>query len=293
LKFILQIQLFIDNLVKATISIIRILLLSKFKIVIKKQKQEKELVILGNGPSLNTMIKEYAHFLEDKDLICVNHFPITEKYEQLKPKYFITTAPDLWLDNIDSHFVEASNKLFSAIAEKTSWDLQFFIPFESRHYQRWQNLLSKNKQINIFFYNNTPIEGWHFFSHFLFAKNLGMPRPHNIMIPSIFSAINFGYKKIYLWGAEHSWLKDISVNDKNEALINQKHFYDEQSSKAQTLDKRGVGARRLHEILHKFMLAFKGYFELKAYAEKQNVQILNATPNSFIDAFERIDLSKK
>ncbi len=290
MEFILAIQSFFDNLGKTITTFARIVLLSKWSVKIKKQAQTKEVVILGNGPSLSKMISENSSFLNDKELACVNHFPITEYYTELKPKYYMTSAPDLWLDTIDSHFVQASNRLFSAMCDKTSWDLEFFIPFEARKYKRWQNLLVSNKHIHIYYYNNTPVESWNFLSHFLFRKNIGMPRPHNIMVPSIFNLMNLGYKKIYLFGAEHSWLKDISVNDNNEALINQKHFYDAQTSKAQTLDKRGVGARRLHEILHKFMLAFKGYFILNEYAKTEKVQILNATPNSYIDAFERITL---
>jgi hypothetical protein len=85
-------------------------------------------------------------------------------------------------------------------------------------------------------------------------------------------------------------LSQIHVDDNNNALINQVHFYDATSSKSEVLDKRGKGARKLHEILHKFMLAFKGYFILKEYAEYKNVKIYNATPDSFIDAFERVKL---
>ncbi len=290
MNFILFIQTFLDNLGKTIATLARLILLSKWNVKIKKTKQTKEIVILGNGPSLKEMITKQIDFLKDKELICVNHFPTTEFYTQLKPRFYMTSAPDLWLDNIDNQFVEASNRLFTAMTEKTNWHIDFFIPFESQKYKRWQNILHENKKIHIFFYNNTPIETWKVLRHFLFRKNFGMTRPHNIMVPSIFNAMNLGYKKIYLFGAEHSWLKDISVNENNQALINQKHFYDEQTSKPQTLDKRGVGARRLHEILHKFMLAFKGYFVLNEYAKSQNVQILNATPNSFIDAFERIKL---
>lgn len=290
MNFILKIQSFLDNFSKAFATLFRLILLSKWRVKIKKQKRDKDIVILGNGPSLNQMLETHSDFLNNKELICVNHFPTTDFYCKLQPKYFMTSAPDLWLDDIDEHFVTASNRLFNAMKSKTTWHLEFFIPFEARKYKRWQNILAKNKNININFYNNTPVEGWQGFCHLLFKNNLGMPRPHNIMVPSIFNAVNLGYKTIYLWGAEHSWLKDIRVNEKNEALINQKHFYDEKHSKAQTLDKRGVGARRLHEILHKFMLAFRGYFDLKAYAEKNKVKILNATPNSYIDAFERIKL---
>jgi len=290
MNFILLIQNFIDKLGKALVSIVKLVLLSKWFVKIKETKQEKHCVLLGNGPSLNDTIEKHQSFLKDKELICVNHFPVFNYYELLKPNYFMTSAPDLWLDDIDEKFVIASNKLFNAIAEKTNWHLNLYIPYEAKKHKRWKNHLKDNQFINIVYYNNVAIEGWRFFRHFFFKRNLGMPRPHNIMIPSIFNAINLGFKRIYLWGADHSWLKDIYVDDNNNALINQKHFYDNSNSKATPLDKRGKGARKLHEILHKFMLAFRGYFILREYADWRNVKIINQTKGSFIDAFERTDL---
>jgi hypothetical protein len=56
------------------------------------------------------------------------------------------------------------------------------------------------------------------------------------------------------------------------------------------LDKRGVGQRNMPELLTKFVTAFSGYFVLNKYAKSRGVSIFNATPGSFIDAFERIDL---
>jgi hypothetical protein len=101
-------------------------------------------------------------------------------------------------------------------------------------------------------------------------------------------AINRGYKKIILLGADHSWLKDLSVNDNNEALLNHKHFYDAQTSKPTRMYRHQKGTiRHLHEILEKLMISFRSYFEVKAWAEKNQVKIINATPGSYIDAFER------
>ena len=285
--FLLFIQNFMNNLGEGLLSLIKVTLLSKWFVKIKETQQDNSCVLLGNGPSLNKTIDQYKSFLNDKDLICVNHFPISDYYELLKPRYFMTSAPDLWLDDIDEKFVIASNRLFKAIAEKTIWNLDLYIPYEAKKYYRWRNHLKDNKSINIIYYNNVAVEGWRCFRHFFFKRNIGMPRPHNIMIPSIFNAINLGYKRIYLWGVDHSWLKDISVDENNNALINQKHFYDYDSSKETTLDKKGKGARKLYEILHKFMLAFKGYFILREYAEWRNVKIINQTKGSFIDAFER------
>lgn len=286
LDFLLWVQRFAQNLSKSLSSVVKILVLSKKpKTMVKRSNDEA--VILANGPSLDTMIEESIDFLNDKDLVCVNHFPSTEYFERLKPRYLISSAPDLWRDDIEPFYMRQSDNLFETLSRKTTWDLIFYFPFEARKYKRWQSFLEKNSLIKIVYYNTTPIEGWKPFRHWCFRHNLGMPRPHNVLIPSIFLLINSGYRKIYLWGADHSWLKDISVDEQNNALINQKHFYDEHTSVARPLDWKGVGARKLHEILYKFMTAFASYFVIDEYAKSRNVRIINKTKGSFIDAFER------
>jgi hypothetical protein len=286
---ILSIQSFLKKLGQTIESIVRILLLSRLvaKFDVKK-KTSDAVIIMGNGPSLLQDITEYKEFLAGKDLVCVNHFPKTELYQQLQPATFVTAAPDLWLDHIDEKFVKQSRQLFEQIFLKTSWPLAFFIPFEAKKHKRWQKQLKGNKNITINYYNNTPIEGWDSFKNTCFNFRLGMPRPHNVMIPSIMISIALQYKKIFLLGADHSWLSEISVTEKNEVLINQKHFYDMDSSVGQPLDKRGIGKRTLPELLHKFTTAFSSYFEIERYTSFKNVRVFNATRKSFIDAFERV-----
>ncbi len=290
---VLKIKAFLTQLGQTIESIIRIVLLSKFNIDTKSTKRKNDgVLILGNGPSLRNDLTNYPKFLNHKDLVCVNHFPKTELYEKLQPAIYVTGAPDLWLDDIEEKYVTQSKALFDVMNQKTSWPLAFFIPYEAKKHLRWQQQLSGNKHISINYYNNIPIEGWKRFKYWGFKHNIGMPRPHNVMIPSIMLSISFGYKTISLLGADHSWLSEISVTESNEVLINQKHFYDENTSKKQPLDKRGVGKRSLPELLHKFMTAFRGYFELEEYANDIGVEINNATKGSFIDAFKKINLEE-
>ncbi|WP_163716122.1 motility associated factor glycosyltransferase family protein [Mangrovibacterium lignilyticum] len=286
LSILLSIQNLLQNLTSTIASLVKVLVFSKKPQRLLKP-QNDQVVVLANGPSLNKMIDEKKEFLKGKDLVCVNHFPSTDYYTELKPRYLVSSAPDLWREDIEPFYMEQSERLFKNIAERTSWELIFYFPFEARKFQKWQRILAENLLIKVVFYNTTPIEGWRCFRHFIFRNNLGMPRPHNVIVPSTFLMINSGYREIYLWGADHSWLKDISVDESNNALINQKHFYDEQTSKAKPLDWKGVGARKLHEILYKFMTAFASYFVIDEYAKSRNVHIINNTKGSFIDAFER------
>ena len=109
--------------------------------------------------------------------------------------------------------------------------------------------------------------------------------------------INLGFKKIFVAGADHSWLKELFVTELNEVLLSQKHFYDKETLNEET-DKNkptpkpmylgGTGqTRKLHEVLLKFYYSFRSYWDIKNYAEALSVSILNITPGSYIDAFER------
>ena len=47
---------------------------------------------------------------------------------------------------------------------------------------------------------------------------------------------------------------------------------------------------RIHQIYESFSIAFRSYFAVKDFADSEGVEILNATPGSFIDAFPRTRL---
>ncbi|MCX7954059.1 MAG: hypothetical protein N3A01_02590 [Bacteroidales bacterium] len=271
------------------VSFLRLFLFTKFYVRVKNIKPSNNCLILANGPSLNDLIKNNKQFLADKDLFCVNYFPTTNYFEELKPKYFVTSAPEFWLTHLNENFKNETKIVFSAIGNKTKWDLTLFIPYEAKNSEYWKSFVINNKHIKINYYNITPIEGYYWFRKICYRYQWGMPRVHNVLIPTIMLAIKLGYKNIYLWGTDHSWLKDISVDEDNNVLVCHKHFYDYDISKPQKMRKL-KGTRKMHEVLYKFMQSFKAYHEIEEYARKNNINIFNATPGSYIDAFRRLKM---
>ncbi len=149
MNFILSIQNFIKASFQVLESCIKIVLLSKLNSKISLARKSDTVVVLGNGPSLTGSLVNHSGFLSGKELICVNHFPSTKLYTELKPTIYITSAPDLWLDDIDEQFVSQSKILFNNIADKTTWQIEFYIPYESKKHKRWQNQIAHNKNIQI------------------------------------------------------------------------------------------------------------------------------------------------
>ena len=94
---------------------------------------------------------------------------------------------------------------------------------------------------------------------------------------------------MYITGADHSWTKTLSVNEQNEVVSIQPHFYKEDEKEEKRI-KVDYLKYPLHQIIYSFYLAFKAYHSIQRYAEAKGVNIYNSTPGSFIDAFPRKNL---
>ena len=243
-----------------------------------------ELLILANGPSLKKTVEEKADFLRGKTLLAVNFCVTSPMFEQLRPRLYLIADPLFWI------VPEKREQLFGTLAEKTTWDMYFFVPSRALKNKEWQPILAGNPHIKLCIYNTTPIEGFQPFCNWVFRRGWGVPRPHNVLIPSIAIALRLPFRRIYLAGADHSWLPEIHVTDDNVVLMHQKHFYDENKSKAATVTQENLHSARLYTILYHMYVAFKSYFVLEAYSRSLGKEIINVTPGSYIDAFKRMKI---
>ena len=282
-----------ENFLLTLLSIGKIILMSSFSLKFEKSSTAK-CAILGNGPSFNDSFEKYKLQFSDSDidLFAVNYFCESDRFEYLKPKNYVLNAPEFWLPKVSERHETKRKELINLIVSKTKWEMTIFMPHVSQKYKWFQDSLLANKLIKVIHYNSTPVEGFKFFTSLMFDKKLGMCRPHNVLIPSLFIGIYRKYEEIYLFGADHSWIKNIYVSPQNEVYTKQPHFYDSEV-KARPMYKynKGVEKRRLHEFLEKMVYSFKAYFEINDYAKQKGIKIFNATPNSFIDAFDRKSLT--
>lgn len=274
-----------EQLWQSFLSVVKVMLQSKWSTQLPASfKNKEELLILGNGPSLNRLIEESPDFVSSKTLLAVNFFVASPLFEQLRPELYLIADPLFWI------IPESRDKLFGALTTRVSWPMSLFVPNRARKSKEWQAMLAKNPNITVYIYNTTPIDGFPTFCHFLFAKKWGVPRPHNVLIPSIALGLQLPFSKIYLGGADHSWLSEISVTDDNVVLMHQKHFYDQGKSQAATVKKENLKSAPLYTILYHMYVAFKSYFVLQAYAETKKKEVINITPGSYIDAFKRLKI---
>lgn len=263
-------------------SIVKVAMFSRTMTRCKMVDPCRELVIMGNGPSLRQTIAQNRDFLLTHDRLALNFAANAPEFFDLSPSAY-TLADPHFFNGIDSD--PNVRKLWDNL-KSVDWKMTLFVPASQKEMVKRMSL---SPHVTISYYNLTPVEGFKNLRHWLYNLGLGMPRPRNVLIPSIMLAIREGYGKIYIAGADHSWTQTLWVDDQNRVVSVQPHFYEDNE-----VEKKRVATEYhqypLHQILQSLYIAFRSYFDIADYAKTRKVEIYNITPESFIDAFPRLKI---
>lgn len=253
----------------------------KFRKELKSSGDKKKLFIVGNGPSAIDAFEKAKEQRSNVHLCTVNFAISNNVFFDLKPELHFFADP-FFLSHVEDDKVK---KILDTI-KKINWNMSILIPYSANN--DFYKLLKANKNISVFRFSSQLWE-----TKGLIAKKIKMklwnqgwlaPRLQNVIVACIFYAIHLGYTNMELYGVEHSWLNDISVNEKNQVCLIDRHFYGEKKIPWEKNDK---DIFKMHEILNTLSFTFKAYWDLNEFAMKKNVHIKNMTKNSFIDAFDR------
>ena len=246
---------------------------------IKSVRREKPLIVMANGPSLNDTMLRSLDVLKSNDCMSVNFAPVSEAFFSIRPKYHVMADPLFFAKEQPFNVVG----LYDALS-KVDWQLTLLVPCKYR--RNLPENVTTNPNISVRTFNFVGGEGYGWLESLLYRSKLAMPRPRNVLVPALMTGIWLGYKDIYVVGADHSWMQTICVDDDNNVISVQPHFYkdDEREQKRVDTTYRNY---RLHQIVHSFYVAFRSYHTLQRFAQKVGVEIYNSTPGSFIDAFPR------
>lgn len=241
------------------------------------------IVVLGNGPSLAETMEQCKLQLAAFPLLAVNFAAIAPEFRALAPEYYVIADPHFFEEPASGN-VERLKEALAAV----DWPMTLFVP--AGRVTVASRLASGNPHISLAAFNPVGVEGFTWLENAAFRSGLGMPRPRNVLIPALMIAISLGYKIIYVAGADHSWMKTLEVTEDNTVVSVQPHFYAEAADEKARVTSvyRNI---HLHEVIHSFYVAFRSYFTIERYARTRGVRIINVTPGSYIDAFERASLA--
>ncbi|MDE6009666.1 MAG: hypothetical protein K2G90_10715 [Muribaculaceae bacterium] len=278
-----KIQHGLSQFTNSVASLVKVMLLSKGITPKAAPRKGEAIVIMGNGPSLRKTLDKERDWLLGNEVMAVNFFANTPDFPRLRPRYYVL-ADGVFFSEMSHPNVR---KLWEEIG-KVSWRMTIFVPARLTHLAK--PLVMNNDNITLSTFNLTPVEGYDGLTRALYNAGLGMPRPRNVMIPAIMSAIREGFTKIYLCGADHTWTQTLSVDDENFVVSVQPHFYEDNDKERDRIREAYKGLK-LHDVLGSMTVAFRSYWQIRRYADSIGVEIINATPGSMIDAFPRRDPS--
>lgn len=248
------------------------------KCSVRQISDAHRIIIMGNGPSLNETIEAHADVLQRMPTMAVNFAANAPVFREIRPRFYVLADPYFFSGADDSNL----KRLWKEI-KSIDWPCTLYVPATMR---KKANAAINSHYVSVEGFNAVGAEGFESLSHFFFRHGLAMPRPRNVLIPAIMLAIHAGFKIIDIVGADHSWMKTLSVTDDNEVVSIQEHFYSDNAEEKARVRHEYRGYN-LYQIVESFGVAFKSYIDIKAFADKKGVKIFNCTPGSFIDAFPR------
>ncbi len=278
-----KIMSFAGNAMKSAKSIVKIIVESRRCTIKRTASADEVLIVMGNGPSLADTMTDFADVLKQHSLMAVNFAANAEEFYSFRPRYYVMADPVFFASEPHENVV----KLWNNLCNRVDWTMTIFVPTKMKKSVN----VSSNPFLTVEYFNPVGVEGFDWLENMVYSSGRGMPRPRNVLIASLMVALKIGYKQIFVTGADHSWTRTLEVSEQNEVISIQPHFYkdnDAEHSRVASVYKN----IRLHEIMYSFYVAFYSYFGVERFARHYGAVIYNATPNSFIDAFERKSLSK-
>ncbi|MDE7154346.1 MAG: hypothetical protein K2O00_07910 [Muribaculaceae bacterium] len=236
---------------------------------------DRRLIVMGNGPSLRQTMADSMEQLQAADTMAVNFAANAPEFFEVRPRYYVLADPHFFSQEPNVNVVKLWENLSAA-----DWDMMLLVPFGVK--------LPPQCRLKTVRFNAVGIDAPEWLETRLFDMCRAMPRPRNVLIPAIMLGVWIGYKDIVIVGADHSWMRTLGVDSSNRIISVQPHFYKEPVGEQKRVDSE-YSAYHLHQIVHSFYVAFNAYHQIARYAAKKGILITNATPESFIDAFPRVN----
>ena len=161
----------------------------------------QSMVILGNGPSLAGDLprlierREY----ETEDFLAVNFFAEDDRFEVVKPKYYVLSDPMFFRDSACRDRVRA---LYATLARKVAWPMNLYVQYYNPEGFDYRAALP-NSNIRIVRFHTQMYRGFRSLEFWLFRRGLGSANFGTVVQVGEYVALLLGYKRIELYGVDH------------------------------------------------------------------------------------------
>jgi len=251
-----------------------------------RQGVNKEAYVLACGPSLTNDIGDYIEQLSKKDVFVMNHFALADFFVLLKPRFYVLADPAYWVDELSEAEEKSVAELTNCLINRVCWDMALFVPIFALQSRRMK-LIKENKHIKLIGYSSLSLNGFHFCRNYWYRKNMGMSPPQTVLNASVFLALNSGYKVINVLGADHTFIKQLSVGFDNLIYVEDAHFYDTEKAKKTPIVDGVSRDWTIETWLTCILKMFRSHYVLKDYAKYLGAEIYNLTSETLLDVYKR------
>lgn len=251
--------------------------------------RSKCVAILGNGPSLKSELPQLIaqRAWEEKDILAVNFFALSEEFALIKPKYYVISDPMFFRK---AGYGERVQELYKALAEKVSWPMKLYVQYYNPEHFDYRSAIGHNPNIEIVPFHSIVFHGFRSVEFWCYRRGLGSGNFGTVIQNGEFIALQLGYRRIELYGVDHTLLDGLMVDEKNRVCRRKSHYYDSEQSPAEPIYYNATNPPRpytMSEYLSETAELFRGHEVLRDFSEKCGAEIINRTAHSMIDAYKR------
>lgn len=250
------------------------------------------MAILGNGPALTDELPELLAHAGDgeRDFLAVNFFAQDERFERLRPAYYVLSDPMFFRDTAERERVAA---LYRTMNERVAWPMNLYVQYYNPERFDYCAVLP-NPNIRIVPFHTQMYRGFRRLGFRLYRHGLGSANFGTVVQVGEYVALLLGYKRIELYGVDHTLLEGLCVDDRNRLCRTDRHYYDDGApGLRQIFQKVPPRPYTMAVYLNETAELFRGHEVLNDYARTLGARIVNCTKESMIDAYERSEVKRE
>ena len=243
------------------------------------------MAILGNGPALAEELPQLLGKRAGRDFMAVNFFALDERFSELRPTCYVLSDPMFFRDSAERPRVA---ELYRALNERVAWPMNLYVQYYNPERFDYRAALP-NPHIRIIPFHTQMYRGFRALGFRLFRHGLGSANFGTVVQVGEYIALLLGYKRIELYGVDHTLLEGLCVDDENRLCRADRHYYDGAPAAPKPIFQK-VPHRpyTMATYLAEVAELFRGHEVLRDYAATLGAKIINCTQGSMIDAYEKV-----
>lgn len=248
-----------------------------YPIKAKKVNDEKKVHIVARGPSINESLKNID---DSNEFYMLNGLATSDYLTKYKPSTFFLFDPAFF----DTNMVESVQSVWNGLNECITWEMELVVPYRYKISAR--NRLSNQKIKLRFVRDAVMLTESYRTDFFLYKKNLAIPPVGTVAMYAIYWAIQSGVKTIYVHGVDYSFRYETDRENRIWYVCTHEDGIEER------VERKKFAGGNLWKAYEMSASEFKTFKRLDMYAKRRGIEIINMSPSSYIDAFEKCKINE-